>query len=63
MTPTSTPAPRRHDWHFVAADSAQARTVVPVLIAVCRECGLMRTAVAVAQHEGRVDLRGDCPGR
>ncbi len=58
-----TPAPTRHDWHFLAAETVSARTVVPVAIAVCREGGLIRTVVAAAQREAKIDLRGDCPGR
>ena len=61
MAPT--PELERHDWQFLAAESVAARTVVPVAIAVCRECGLIRTVVAVAQREGKIDLGGACPGR
>lgn len=61
MSSNSTPA--RHDWKFVAAETAAARTVVPLAIAVCRECGLVRSAVVSSQREAKLELRGDCPGR
>jgi len=61
MAPT--PETRRHDWRFLATSSAAARTVVPVTIAVCAECGRIRSAVAIIQHETSIDLRGECPGR
>ena len=60
---TTTGGPRPHDWTFLAAETAAARTVVPLAIAVCRECGLVRNAVVAAEREGRIDLRGECPGR
>ena len=62
-SPAPAPEPKRHDWHFMAAETVSGRTVIPAAIAVCRECGLIRTEIAVAQREGRIDLRGDCPGR
>ena len=57
------PAPRGHDWQFLAAETISGRAVIPVTIAVCRECGLIRNEVVVAQKETRIDLRGECPGR
>jgi hypothetical protein len=65
MTDATTPrsAPHWHDGHFLATSMAPARTVVPVTIALGSACGLIRTAVAPVRSEGRIDLRGDCPGR
>ena len=61
MAPTAKPT--RHEWNFLAAQIVQGRSVVPVAIAACSECGLLRTAVAVVQHDSKVELGGDCPGR
>ena len=57
------PTPKEHDWAFLAAETISGRAVIPVTIAVCRECGLIRTEVAAAQKETRIDLRGECLGR
>ena len=46
-----------HDWGFSGAAGGEGALV----IAVCRLCGLIRTATLRAGRESRVDLGGRCP--
>jgi hypothetical protein len=49
----------KHDWVFAATDQGRGSYV----IGICGVCGLVRTVwVPGDHHEGRIDLRGDCPG-
>ena len=51
-----------HKWTIVAARESQ--TPHPGVIAVCTECGLIRTHIVVLGGiDDRVDLGGECPGR
>jgi hypothetical protein len=59
----TTRAARPHDWSFVAAATEGSTATAPLLIAVCRTCGLIRTKqVDIAGQEGRINVQGDCPG-
>jgi len=53
-----------HEWAFMVGVSTIGATGERV-VAVCGKCGLIRTdRVATAtSEEGRIDLRGDCPGK
>lgn len=59
------PPSQLHKWHFRAAETAGGTPGggVPVLIAVCEKCGLIRAEVAAARREARIELGGDCPVR
>ena len=49
----------KHEWTFAATEQGRGSFV----IGVCGVCGLVRTTwVPGDQHEGKLDLRGDCPG-
>ncbi len=49
----------RHEWTFAATEQGRGSFV----IGVCGICGLVRmTWMPADQREGRIDLRGDCPG-
>ena len=54
-----------HDWTFTAASMSgapqQVGSDVAVAIAVCRQCGLIRSEVAGPRREMRINLAGDCP--
>ncbi len=59
LSPKTSPAALAHEWTFVPT----ARETGPRVTAICTACGLLRSAVApTADHEGRIDLRGSCPG-
>ncbi len=49
----------RHEWAFAATEQGRGSFV----IGVCGACGLVRMMWMPAdQREGRLDLRGECPG-
>ncbi len=55
-----------HAWELRAsAGGSGTGGFGPIVIAVCRECGLIRAAEARTGHdqEARIDLTGDCEGR
>lgn len=55
-------APKPHDWAFVGSivGGGAAAADEPLLIAVCRKCGLIRAQVAQPGREATIDLSGDC---
>ncbi len=49
----------RHEWTFAATEQGRGSFV----IGVCGVCGIVRMMWMPAdQREGRLDLRGECPG-
>jgi hypothetical protein len=52
-----------HEWTFMLG-IASVGAVGERVVAVCRRCGLIRTSrvAGTINKEGRIDLRGDCPG-
>jgi hypothetical protein len=52
-----------HEWTFMLGTSTIG-AVGERVVAVCRRCGLIRTGRVAGSmsKEGRIDLRGDCPG-
>ena len=59
---TSPRAPKPHDWAFVGSVVGAAGGVAeaPLLVAVCRKCGVIRAQVAEPSRETTIDLAGDC---
>ncbi len=54
-----------HDWELLASASGSGvGGFGPVVVAVCRECGLIRAQEAGhGRDEARIDLSGECEGR
>ena len=52
-----------HEWTFMLGTSTVG-AVGERVVAVCGRCGLIRTGRVPGSmsKEGRIDLRGDCPG-
>jgi hypothetical protein len=49
----------KHEWVFAATDQGRGSFV----IGVCAVCGVIHTTwVPAEQREGKLDLRGECPG-
>jgi hypothetical protein len=53
-------APKSHDWAVAATSSGDPPA--PVVIAVCRHCGLVRSESALPGRETKIDVSGECPG-
>lgn len=55
-----------HDWEFLSsANGSGTGGFGAVVLAVCRECGLIRAAEATPGRgqQARLDLSGECEGR
>jgi hypothetical protein len=48
----------RHRWHFVPATVEGLRVGV---LAICADCGAIRSHTAIVGRRDRIDLSGDCP--
>jgi hypothetical protein len=54
----ATSTKRRHGWHFVPATVEGLRLGI---VAICAECGAIRSHTAIVEKRDRIDLSGDCP--
>ena len=55
------PPPKRHDWSFVGSTLEGPAGTSPTIIAVCRDCGLVRVEIARLRTEVHLELSGACP--
>jgi hypothetical protein len=54
------PPPKTHDWTFQATSMGDPTT--PIVVVVCKRCGLMRAEIAPPRRDSRIELDGECPG-
>jgi hypothetical protein len=50
----------RHDWEFLTGPSHVSGDAVLTVVAVCRVCGLIRSAEKLRGEEGAIDVTGEC---
>jgi hypothetical protein len=54
---------KRHTWWFSATTVGQDAERWPVAIAICVECGTIRSQDIDGQRDAGLDLRGQCAGQ